>query len=200
MHKQTARATSCLAVTLAALAIFSCTGGKTSHGAKPDSTATASARPVPADTGAVLLTQTADHLFSSAKTPDHFELTVTGASLVKGTATLKITNGSGDVIYSQKFPASYLMGMPVDETAAQRPQEELITSRAKEFFAEANFGKPAIGAGERFDGQHANKANWDEIQSNPGLVGFTYPTGIENNSSIAWSAKQGKVVVYFSCC
>ncbi len=57
----------------------------------------------------ILLEVNARHMFSDKDSEDDLSLTISGKSLLKGTAVLKVTNSEGDEIHCETFPATQLI-------------------------------------------------------------------------------------------
>jgi hypothetical protein len=140
----------------------------------------------------------ARHLFSSPTTPDLFELTLRGPSVVGGEATLTVTDAGGQVILREVLSAADLEASMVYEisdspaTAAQR--EAFIRKRMDEFFASKNFHSPAVGPQEAYEPGELDRAAWDDLKKQPKTVSFQYLVGKEDVHRVAWSPVKKQVV------
>jgi hypothetical protein len=89
--------------------------------------------------------------------------------------------------------------MPNGDTS-EKAREQYIRHRIKDFFSEEHFSNPAIKADEAYNEDYAKKADWEDIKTDRTAIGFDYLIGEEAGRHIAYSKKQKKVVLYFSCC
>jgi len=140
-------------------------------------------------------------IFSNSKEKDEFLIYVVGETIYEGTAFFQITNYEGVVIHNESFPSKFLIGQEfVGDRNSETEMEEFIIERVKNFFNEENFQFPAISPEENYDEDYSNKDIWEDILSDQTAVGFYYLIGDGDGRRIAYSKKNGKVVVFHNCC
>jgi hypothetical protein len=184
---------------LTGLLIFlttSCTQGKNEHFSNSETK-----QEELSDRDIALVEQKKHTAFSDNKEKDEFLIYVIGETIYEGTAIFQITNQKGVVIHKENFPAHFLIGYGfTGDRNSVREMEEYIVERLNDFFDEQNFIYPAIRSEENFDEDYSNKEIWEDIQSDPTAIGFYYLIGEEDGRRIAYSKKNGKVVMYHNCC
>ncbi len=153
---------------------------------------------------AVLYTFSADHIFSSQVTKDHFLLSVSGSSVAEGKIRLRILTSDHKQIYTDSFPAyDLLYNYDASEFGggtqlSRQKKETIILSRMKHFFSDTCFRYPAINPSEQYDkGDNIDQSVWKDIHSDKTSIGFVYAHGYESMYGIAFSKKKKKTVLYF---
>jgi hypothetical protein len=142
--------------------------------------------------------------FSNRSKPDQFRLQLTGKDALTGTVNLSIVSADGETLWTDQFPATYLLDYGFDTYAGDSPTDAqrtaYIQKRMKEFFMTDSFLDKAVKATDKFDTDHtADKKGWEEAKQT-GLPGFFYNIGEENGSRLVYSPSQRKAVVVQSCC
>lgn len=148
----------------------------------------------------ILFSRSVQHIFSDTSKQDTFRLTLTGGTVLNGEARFDIIDFNGQPLYTETFPAVYLLGFADDQNDTPKQKENFIINRANTFFDEGNFSKPAIRASELFDADYSDKFNWVTIKAEPDAIAFNFLIGEENHRKIAYSRKYKKVLLIFSCC
>ncbi len=141
--------------------------------------------------------------FSDSTTEDIFKLVADGFDPLRSNITLTISNSKGELLYSESFKSDQLIDDKIFDMT-QNPTEEdkkkYAVRKMKTFFESNSFSQPAIPDEDEFTDEYSDRAIWDDIKSDKSAVGFYYLLGAVNGKSIAYSKKQKKVVVYFTCC
>lgn len=145
------------------------------------------------------------HKFSDDTNPDNFSLTLTGDSIISGKIFFQISNKKNNILYRDSFAASDLLYDPYETIPTVKMREDTILTRFKRFFRNNNFIKPSNSIGKSFGVTNSEELNqsepevWNEITSDSTSVGFLYSYGYEGSTAIAYSKRQKKIVVYFTC-
>lgn len=149
----------------------------------------------------VLIENKIMHSFSQIDRKDEFYICIKGKSITDGTVIFRITNTDGKEIYHEEFHSNLLINYDFDGNFnSKKDTEKFIKARIKDFFNEKYYEFPAIELDSDFSGNYSEKEIWDDIKSDRTAIGFIYLIGEEDNRGIAFSKKNGKVVMYFSCC
>ncbi|OUJ76025.1 hypothetical protein [Hymenobacter crusticola] len=183
--------------------LFSCSASNATSSEETAATATAAVA-APAAQPMVLQEVTGKHFFSNRSKPDQFRLQLTGKDALTGTVNLSIVSADGETLWSDQFPATYLLDYGFDTYAGDNPTDAqrtaYIQKRMKEFFVEDSFLTQAVKATDKFDTNYtANKQAWEEAKQT-GLPGFFYNIGEENGRRLVYSPSQRKAIVVQSCC
>lgn len=149
---------------------------------------------------AVLIENSTKSEFDGKSGDEVFRVALLGDSVLSGTVAFTITNGEGELIYSDEFPAIMLAATYDESINTPAKQEVLIKKRIDEFFEANRFKQPAIeGDQPPHDAFFIEKAAYDNLKETK-APGFLYLIGKENTKHIAWSPLEQKVVMYFNCC
>ena len=112
-----------------------------------------------------------------------------------------ITDKSGDMIYSTRFPSANLLGYAFSyEEGTISEMESYIKQEVLNFFSEDKFLYPAIKEDDSLDQDYSNKQVWEDIKSDNHAIGFCYWVSGGYHRKIAFSKKKKRTVVYFECC
>ena len=152
------------------------------------------------DNEIILLENSTERTFSNPDSKDNFKIIITGNSLHDGKMTFQIINAKGNFIHNEEFPSYYLIGYELFDDEPKEKQKEYIKKRVAEFFKDDNFFSPAISENEQYDEDYSDLKEWNDIKSDSTAVGFYYLIGEESGNRIAFSKKENKIVIYFSCC
>lgn len=156
------------------------------------------------DTALLLRKYVRDTLFfSNPAQPDFFILEADGFEPKRTMLRFSIVNSKGIEIYSDSFKADLLLDDGIYDLTAkptERERNKYIIDKANKFFDAKNVLKPAIKPGEEFSPEYSDKEIWQDIAGDTSAIGFYYLLAPNKGKSIAYSKKQKKVVVYFSCC
>jgi hypothetical protein len=140
--------------------------------------------------------------FSTRNRMDLLELVVRGNNLLRATATFKIAQVNGDVIYQITAPATKAL-CPANETDIVA-QEDLIKYEIAHFFDHANILQPALATGEMYDAQvHTiDSLAYQDMYYDDQINGFMYHSFLNHAQriKIAYSRRKQKVIVYYKCC
>jgi hypothetical protein len=150
-----------------------------------------------------LIENTIKHAFSDPTKKDEFRISIKGKSLLKGKVLFTITSWDGKKILSEEFDANYLLGYDfTGNINSKKETDAFIEKRIASFFANDKFSVPAIADDVVFEDQsyYIDKETWEEVKANKQSIGFYYLLGKEDGRHIAFSKKQGKVVMYYNCC
>ncbi len=170
---------------------LSCNGGGSSVIDRKNSTVTET-KNVSKGNEKVLLTNIQTHFFSDISKQDTFKLILTGDSLKTAAAHFAIVSYNGKMIYYDEFEGEDLMGIENTDNA--------IKAKAASFFNDSNFvvatKTPAVSTCG--DNGIPDSVNWFDIHRDKNVIGFHYFfEGEVDDNYIAWSKKQGRVVVYW---
>ena len=148
-----------------------------------------------------LLTNRSRHVFSSQAAPDVFSLVLRGPAVLSGEATFTITTATGEVIFREILTSPELEAALVYEmtttTATQAEREAYVRRRVREFFAEANFRRPALAANAAYPSpapSSPDRATWNDLRQRPDAVRFDYLVGKEDRRHLVWSPLSKQVV------
>lgn len=167
---------------------------------KADAHTGADARRTGVDRNAVLLENSARSEFDGKAGDEVFRVVLMGDSILSGTVAFTISNGEGDLIYSDEFPAIMLAATYDESVNTPEKQEAHVKKRIEEFFASNRFKARAIEGGQPpHDAFYVDEETYQNLQET-GAPGFLYVIGKENTKHIAWSPAEQKVVMYFNCC
>lgn len=151
------------------------------------------------DRETVLLENSVERQFDGRDGGEVFRIALLGDSVLTGTVAFTISNSSGEIIYTDEFPALMLAATYDESVDTPQEQEELVKERLRQFFSEKSFKTPAIDANMPHDEQFVDKATYDNLRQSE-APGFVYVIGKENGKFIAWSPLEERVVMYFNCC
>ncbi len=98
------------------------------------------------------------------------------------------------------FTTQWLIDYGADGNTTIAGKEDYIRRRIDNFFKAENFISPAVGEKEVFDSLVSAKAEWENIKSDRGAIGFYYLVGKEDGRKIAYSKTLNKVLLYYNCC
>jgi hypothetical protein len=145
-----------------------------------------------------------EHAFSSPLVNDKFELTLWGENIFDGIITFKISDSNKNYLYFEQFTVGELMefGPPETDLAYERSSDDstFIILMMKQFFDERNFWYPAIADSSQMKDNYSDFETWNIIWQENAPIGFHYLLGAEDGRAIAYSIRQKKVIVYFTCC
>ncbi len=116
--------------------------------------------------------------------------------MLNGNVIIRIINFNGKEIFKKTCVTEDLLG---DLASELKPRQKIdtIKVRAKHFFDESNFVKPAISSTEKYDEEQTDLKTWKDIKSDRSAIGFIYSMYYENTFGIAWSKRNHKVVQYW---
>ncbi len=141
--------------------------------------------------------------FSDSTTEDVFKLEADGFDPLQSNITFTISNSKGELLYSESFKSDQLIDdkiFDITQNPTVEDKKKYAVRKMKTFFESNSFSLPAIPDEDEFTDEYSDRAIWDDIKSDKSAVGFYYLLGAINGKSIAYSKKQKKVVVYFTCC
>ncbi|NVO29983.1 hypothetical protein [Hymenobacter lapidiphilus] len=155
-----------------------------------------------------LLTNQSRHVFSNQAAPDVFSLVLRGPAVLSGEATFTITTATGEVIFREILTSPELEAALVYEmktpTATQAEREAYVRRRLREFFADANFRRPALAANAAYPSPapaypspapaSPDRATWNDLRQRPDAVRFDYLVGKEDRRHLVWSPLGQQVV------
>ncbi|NVO85288.1 hypothetical protein [Hymenobacter terrestris] len=148
-----------------------------------------------------LLTNRSRHVFSNQAAADVFSLVLRGPAVLSGEATFTITTATGEVIFREILTSPELEAALVYEmktpTATQAEREAYVRRRVREFFAKANFRRPALAANAAYPSPaptSPDHATWNDLRQRPDAVRFDYLVGKEDRRHLAWSPLSKQVV------
>ncbi|MDQ1138669.1 hypothetical protein [Pedobacter agri] len=139
--------------------------------------------------------------FSNLDKLDTFKIELTGRKPEEMVLSFTIKNFAGKEIYNAKLNGKDLLGStdPNLDLSKEKAQIVFLKTIADDFFSEDNFLEPAVMPEDKADNYVPDKALYEELKKS-GLNGFKYRLGKENNLYIAWSEKEQKVKIYYTCC
>jgi hypothetical protein len=147
----------------------------------------------------VLLSNIKTHIFSDHSNKDTFKLVLTGDSLYTATAIFSIISHKGVRIYADTFHGSDLFNNDDTVPPSIAKIDDTIKERVRTFFENMEFVDTAASMGG--DGNdNTDTVFMQEIEADKTIIGFHYFIGYEDDQYIAYSKKQHKVLVYWSCC
>jgi hypothetical protein len=140
--------------------------------------------------------------FSTRNRMDLLELVVRGSDLLHATATFKVTQVNGDVVYKIDAPAQKaLCPSNISDLVAQ---EDMIRYEIEHFFDQSNVLQPALGTGEIYDAtvHTVDSLEYQDMYYDDQINGFMYHSFLNHAQriKIAYSRRSRKVVVYYKCC
>ena len=155
------------------------------------------------DSDTMLLIRHQRYLFFSTKNgQDQFLLEVRGRDLLNATATFKIIQPNGSVIYTMTAPTKRAFCASNISGAAE--QEDAVRSEIEHFLDAPNFIMPALQDNERYDpAVHLrDTAVFNELYYHNDFNGFMYHSFLNHDEriKIAYSRLLKKIVVYYRCC
>jgi hypothetical protein len=140
--------------------------------------------------------------FSTRHRMDLLELVVRGKNLLNATATFKITQVNGDVIYQISAPAT--KALCPSNVADIVAQEDLIKYEIEHFFDHSNVLQPALATGETYDASvhPIDSLEYQDIYYDDQINGFMYHSFLNHahRIKVAYSRRTRKVIVYYKCC
>ena len=140
--------------------------------------------------------------FSTRNRMDLLELVVRGKSLLTATATFKITQVNGDVIYQITAPARKAL-CPANMTDIVA-QEDMILYEIQHFFDYANTLQPALATDEVYDAQvHTiDSLEYRDLYYDDQINGFMYHSFLNHahRIKVCYSRRKKKTIVYYKCC
>lgn len=150
---------------------------------------------------AVGLTKTMQFAFSDSLKKDTFKIETVGKNASDMLLVFTITNADNRKIYEQNIRAIDLLKgyLASAELKKEADKEKFIKDEVEYFFNEEHFLEPAVTANEQPDKNTPDTDFYKELKNN-GLNGFMFRTAKDKNYYIAWSAKDQKVKIYYSCC
>lgn len=139
--------------------------------------------------------------FSDSTQKDIFRIEFTGAAPETSQLVFTIRNAAGEEIYRNQVAAKDLFANYDAELDLSKKKNQVVflKDESDHFFDEENFLVPAVAEDEQPDANVPDKKFHAELKKSK-LNGFKYRLGKESNLYIAWSAQQGKVMVYYRCC
>lgn len=139
--------------------------------------------------------------FSDSVKVDTFKVVLNGESLKDMVMSFNIIAHNGAKIYQKDFKATDLIKNYEStlDLNKESKQKEFIQQEFKSFFEDENFLEPAVTENESPDANTPDKGFFNELKLS-GLNGFKYRLSNEQKVYIAWSAKEQKVLPYYSCC
>lgn len=165
---------------------------------EPPDTARAATISAQSDT---LLASRSQHVFSNPAAPDIFTLVLRGPSVLSGEAAFTITTATGQVIFREILTSPELEAALVYEmkapTATLAEREAYVGHRVQDFFAAANFRRPALAANAAYPRPapaSPDRAVWNDLRQRPDAVRFDYLVGKEDRRHIVWSPLSKQVV------
>lgn len=155
------------------------------------------------DTDTLLLLRHERYLFFSTKhQQDRFLLEIRGQDLLNATATFRILQANGSVIYTMTAPVlRAFCPTGLDEPSAKY---EAASREIAHFFDDANLLTPALQDNERYDRTvHPRDSTvFTELFYHNDYNGFMYASFLNHDEriKIAYSRLLQRVVVYYRCC
>lgn len=139
--------------------------------------------------------------FSDSLKVDTFKVVLTGDAPKNMMIKFSITAFNGVKIYEKDLKATDLIQnyQSTLDLEKDSKQKDFILQEYNLFFEDENFLEPAVTENETPDANTPDKTFFQELKLS-GLNGFKYRTGNDNKVYIAWSAKEKKVLPYYSCC
>lgn len=139
--------------------------------------------------------------FSDSLKVDTFKVVLKGDAPKNMLIRFTITAHDGVRIYQKDLKATDLIKnyQSTLDLEKESKQKDFILQEYNLFFEDENFLEPAVTENENPDTYTPDKDFFSELKRS-GLNGFKYRLGNENKVYIAWSAKEKKVLPYYSCC
>src|SRR3546814_803168 len=91
------------------------------------------------DRNSVLMEESSSRQFDGKQGEEQFHIALLGEEALSGTVAFTITNGEGELIYSDEFPAMMLAATYDESINTPEKQEALIRERIEEFFLDERF-------------------------------------------------------------
>ena len=138
--------------------------------------------------------------FSDSTQTDTFRLELVGTEPRNMFLWFSITSFEGKRIYEKKIKAKDLFkNYDVKDINKKKIQIQFLKDEVGRFLDEENFMEPAVTTEEKADANVPDKIFYEELKKSQ-LNGFIYRLGKEQKVYIAWSDRDKKVKVYYSCC
>jgi len=153
------------------------------------------------DTTVGELSKTIAKPFSDSLKVDTFKVQILGDTPDNMHLAFSITSFNGKQIYDIDIKATDLFKnyIATIDLSKKKNQIEFLKEEVNRFFDDENFMEPAVDEEDRSDENVPDKLFFNELKKTK-LNGFIYRLGKENKNYIAWSAKEGKVKTYYTCC
>lgn len=145
--------------------------------------------------------QSSTKSFSDLNTLDTFKIELTGRKPDEMVLNFSIKNAKGTAIYNVKLAGRELVSNtdPNMDLSKEKDQIIFLKTIADDFFSDDNFLEPAVMPEDKADQFVPDKTLYEELKKS-GLNGFKYRLSKDKNIYIAWSEKEQKVKIYYSCC
>jgi hypothetical protein len=139
--------------------------------------------------------------FTDLDKQDTFRVVLTGEKPKEMLLSFTIVSYEGKEIYKQEFKAAQILESYKGNVDLKKEASQIkfMHDELNLFLDEENFLEPAITEAEEPDKNATDLAFYEELKQS-GLNGFKYRLGKARQVYIAWSAKAGKVKVYYQCC
>ena len=138
--------------------------------------------------------------FSDSLKTDTFRLRLLGEKPKDMQLSFTITSFEGRKIYDIKIDAQELFkNYDVENLNKQKNQIQFLKDEVGRFLDDENFMEPAVTEQENPDANVPDKKFYEELKKTQ-LNGFSYRLGKDKKRYIAWSDKENKVKLYYSCC
>ncbi|GAB3956082.1 hypothetical protein GCM10028805_44820 [Spirosoma harenae] len=140
-----------------------------------------------------LLTNEIIQPFSDNLNKDTLQVTITGETLLSGQVNFQIKNHQGKMIYWDTFPASNLINHT--ETINSESDKKIVQSHINNFFRADHFSNISQVNPDSFAVEKSIKAAWNELKSTPRSRCFSYQSGKNDITYVAYSKTQQKVII-----
>lgn len=139
--------------------------------------------------------------FSKLEQLDTFSIELIGTKPQEMKLIFTIKDPDGKEIYNTTLNGKELVENtdPNLNLSKEKAQITFLKTIADDFFAEDNFLEPAVMPEDKADQFVPDKTLYEELKKS-GLNGFKYRLSKDKNIYIAWSEKEQKVKIYYSCC
>lgn len=139
--------------------------------------------------------------FTDLDKQDTFRVVLTGGKPKEMLLSFSIISHEGKEIYKQEFKAAQILESYKGNVDLKKEASQIkfMHDELDLFLDEENFLEPAITETEEPDKNATDLAFYQELKQS-GFNGFKYRLGKARQVYIAWSAKAGKVKVYYQCC
>jgi hypothetical protein len=139
--------------------------------------------------------------FTDTVQKDTFKVALKGNESKDMSLVFTITNYKGNQIYKEEIKATTLLKnyLASEDLKKENDKIKFLNDEVNLFFEEEHFLIPAVTSEENPDENAPDKAFYEELKQTRSN-GFNYSLGKDKQIYIAWSKKDQKVKIYYSCC
>ena len=139
--------------------------------------------------------------FSDSLKADTFKVQILGDKPENMHLAFSINSFEGKQIYDVDIKAAELFKnyIATIDLTKKKNQIKFLEDEVNRFFDDENFMEPAVDETDTPDENVPDKGFYEELKKTR-LNGFIYRLGKETKNYIAWSEKEGKVKIYYTCC